>query len=196
MSFNSGVPQPAAVHFGHDPISIGFYNVGLQNNFVARWNKDTLLWDSQEYCYTFTENLENDLKEAFELVIGLDALFLCELGSMEEDKSIDEVFSQRSQLHCDVSQPAVLQYCDRVKTLAEYLDMMLHSLGMEDLTVLCHPPYACIFRPEILELRSEPRTIEVSENNKQRFAYAYELKQITTGLDFTAVCCHSPISKN
>ena len=54
---------------------------------------------------------------------------------MEKEKSIDTVFSQRSQLHCDVSQRDVLQYCDRVKTLAEYLDMMLHSLGMEDLTV-------------------------------------------------------------
>ena len=83
-----------------------------------------------------------------------------------------------------------------VKTLAEYLDMTLQRLGMEDLTVLCHPPYACILRPVILQLRSEPRRISVSENNKQRFAYAYELNQITTGLDFIAVCCHSPISKN
>ena len=99
MSFNSGVPQPAAVNFGHDPISIGFYNVGLQNNFVARWNKNTLLWDSQEYCYTFTENLENDLKEAFEL--GIDALFLCELGDMKTENSIDKLFFQRSQLYCD-----------------------------------------------------------------------------------------------
>ena len=120
-------------------ISIGFYNVGLQNNFVARWNKEKLRWDSQEYCYTFTENLENDLKEAFELVIGLDALFICELGSMEEDKSIDEVFSQRSQLHCGAAQPDDRHYCDRVKTLADYLEMMLQCLGMEDFIVSCHP---------------------------------------------------------
>ncbi len=138
MSFNSGVPQLAAVHPGHssgahDPISIGFYNVGLQSN------KETLLWSSPAHCYKFTEALENDLKEAFGPVIGLDALFLCELGSMEKDKSIDKVFSQRTQLHCDVSQPAVLQYCDRVVTLADYLDMMLQRLGMDDFTVSCHP---------------------------------------------------------
>jgi hypothetical protein len=200
MSFNSGVSQPAALHPGHysgahDPISIGFYNVGFQKNFVALFNKETG-WSSPAHCYKFTEALENDLKDAFGPVIGLDALFLCELGSMEKEKSIDKVFSQRTQLHSDVSQPSALPYCDRVVTLADYLDMMLQRLGMEDFTVSCHPPYACILRPEILQLRSEPRRISVSENNKQRFAYAYELKQITTGLDFTAVCCHSPISKN
>ena len=145
MSFNSGVLQPAALPSGHysgahDPISIGFYNVGLQNNFVALCNKETLLWSTPARCYKFKEALENDLKEAFGPVIGLDALFLCELGSMEKEKSIVKVFSQRSQLHCDVSQPAVLQYCDRVKTLADYLDMMLQRLGMEDFTVSCHPP--------------------------------------------------------
>ena len=168
MSFNSGVPQPAALHPGHysgahDPISIGFYNVGLQNNFVALCNKETG-WSSPAHFYTFTEALENDLKEAFGHVIGLDALFLCELGDMKTENSIDKVFFRRSQLYCDASQPDDIHYCDRAKTLAGYFRMMLHSLDMEDFTVLSHPPYACIFRPEILELRSEPRTTEVIIN--------------------------------
>ena len=91
MSFNSGVSQPAALHPGHysgahDPISIGFYNVGLQNNFVALCNKETG-WNTPAHCYKFTEALEHDLKKTFWPVIGLDALFLCELGSMEKRKN-------------------------------------------------------------------------------------------------------------
>ena len=195
---NSGVAQPAALHPGHysgahDPISIGFYNVGFQNNFVALFNQETG-WSTPAHCYKFTMALEKDLSKAFGPKIGLDALFLCELGSMEKEKSIDKVFSQRTQLHSDVSQPAALPYCDRVVTLADYLDMMLQPLSMEDFTVSCHPPYACIFQPDILQLHSAKRISELTQDT-QRFAYAYELTQISTRLDFRAVCCHSPMSK-
>ena len=98
------------------------------------------------HFYTFTSALVDDIREVFRQQHA-HGWFMCEMGSQEKDKVIDQYFETRCEAQAagTFKTPSTHQdcaFCDNSRSLKDYLQQAVLAAGLEHLEVISVPPYA------------------------------------------------------
>ena len=152
------------------------------------------------HFYTFTSALVDDIREVFRQQHA-NGWFMCEMGSQEKDKGIDQYLETRCEAQAagTLKTPSAYQdcaFCDNSRSLKDYLQQAVLAAGLEHLEVISVPPYAYIGDPSVLDLSVSPPERFKTIPGKNRFGVRFTVKNIPTGDVFAVICVHSPSSDN